>query len=788
MKKIGFSLLLLIFFSISSAQVPQGFNYQAIARNTDGSPLINATIKVKLSILSDTVGFYQSGDGTYLWEEEHLNVKTNGTGFFSLVLGDPSVLKVRGTAAAFNEIDWTKTPLFIGVKVANPSEYTNMGTSKLWSVPYAMVADSLGGPLSKLNVKAPAGSSPDDALFEVKNKTGQTVFAVYNEGVRIYVDDGKKGTKGGFAVSGFGTVSKAGEAQPLLIVNPDSIRAYVFDDPLEKAVKGGFAVSGFNNAKGVTNDYLRVSPDSVRVYIEKQDDQKGVKGGFAVSGFSLSKESVPQKLLTINEDSVRIYLDESSKEGKALKGGFAVSGFNMSKGYDVKYLNVTPDSTRIITTDEIRGFGVSNLNSGSSQGYLRLNPSNYFIGHEAGSNISTGLYNSFIGYQAGYSTDEGNNNVFIGNKVGFSNTSGYNNTFIGVDAGYANTSGYRNTFIGTQAGYQNTSGAANVAIGSYTLFGNTTGNGNVAIGSSVLSSNTSGTVNVAIGDITMMNNTTGTGNVAAGSGALYSNTEGTENIAIGINSLFSNTTGRFNVAAGRYVLNSNTTGEANVALGDRSLYLNSAGSSNVAIGRQAGYNSLGYHNVFIGDMAGYEETGSYKLYIATSLTEPTRPLIGGSFSPTPMVGINKMPETYTLEVNGTIWANGATISAGSTTWSDARFKMNITPIGNALSDVLQLQGVYFDWNVNDFPDYNFPDGQQLGVIAQDVEKNLPQLVYTGPDGYKSVAYEKLVPVLIEAIREQQQQIESDKTEIQILKSQVQLLIEKVNQLETVAEK
>ena len=196
----------------------------------------------------------------------------------------------------------------------------------------------------------------------------------------------------------------------------------------------------------------------------------------------------------------------------------------------------------------------------------------------------------------------------------------------------------------------------------------------------------------------------------------------------------------------------------------------------MAIGRQAGYNSLGYQNIFIGDMAGYEETGSYKLYIATSLTESSRPLIGGSFSPTPMVGINRMPTTYTLEVGGTIWANGATISAGSATWSDSRYKYNITPIENALNDILQLQGVNFDWKRSDYPDLKFPDGDQIGVIAQEVEKILPQLVYTSPDGYKSVSYEKLSPVLIEAIKEQQKQMESDRAEIQILKAQVQLLM------------
>ena len=65
-----------------------------------------------------------------------------------------------------------------------------MGSTRFWSVPYSQVSGALSGSLNKLAVKGNV-VSPDSALFEVKNNTGQTVFAVYNEGVRVYVDDGK---------------------------------------------------------------------------------------------------------------------------------------------------------------------------------------------------------------------------------------------------------------------------------------------------------------------------------------------------------------------------------------------------------------------------------------------------------------------------------------------------------------------------------------------------------------------------------------------------------------------
>ena len=80
-----------------------------------------------------------------------------------------------------------------------------MGSSRLWAVPYSMVAGDLNDTLKKLIVKGQTDIM-DEALFEVKNKTGQTVFAVYNEGVRVYVDDGSKGKKAGFAIGGFNKV------------------------------------------------------------------------------------------------------------------------------------------------------------------------------------------------------------------------------------------------------------------------------------------------------------------------------------------------------------------------------------------------------------------------------------------------------------------------------------------------------------------------------------------------------------------------------------------------------
>ena len=107
------------------------------------------------------------------------------------------------------------------------------------------------------------------------------------------------------------------------------------------------------------------------------------------------------------------------------------------------------------------------------------------------------------------------------------------------------------------------------------------------------------------------------------------------------------------------------------------------------------------------------------------------------------VGINNTVSdlTYNLEVSGSIRASGALLSN-----SDKRLKENIYTIDNALSRVKQLEGVYFNWNGK--------EERQVGVIAQDVQKVLPEVVSEDKDSYLAVDYSKIVPLLLEAINEQ----------------------------------
>jgi hypothetical protein len=122
--------------------------------------------------------------------------------------------------------------------------------------------------------------------------------------------------------------------------------------------------------------------------------------------------------------------------------------------------------------------------------------------------------------------------------------------------------------------------------------------------------------------------------------------------------------------------------------------------------------------------------------------------------------------TGALTVTGAITATGD-ITAFSA--SDIRFKENIAAIESPIEKIKMISGNTYDWKAENKDIHGF-EGNDVGVIAQEIEVVLPQLVVTRDNGYKAVKYDKLVALLIEGIKEQQKQIED--------------LSNKINKLET----
>jgi hypothetical protein len=117
-----------------SQGVPQGINYQAVARDFTGEELANKNISVRISIISASV------DGLVEWVENH-SVTTNRFGLFTLIIGQGT--REGGEREKFADIKWGLNPHFlkVAIRFADNGEYLDMGTTQFFSVPYALYAE-----------------------------------------------------------------------------------------------------------------------------------------------------------------------------------------------------------------------------------------------------------------------------------------------------------------------------------------------------------------------------------------------------------------------------------------------------------------------------------------------------------------------------------------------------------------------------------------------------------------------------------------------------------------------
>jgi hypothetical protein len=490
------------------------------------------------------------------------------------------------------------------------------------------------------------------------------------------------------------------------------------------------------------------------------------------SALFVVKDRNGDPVFSVYESGVEVIVDENLLKGG--RGGFAVGGRGPVKGSIKPILQVDPDSFRIYLNNPGKGgkggFAVGSRSAGKESNtahYMQLTPENYFIGQESGSNISSGMYNSFLGYRAGFGSTSASNNVFLGYLAGQNNISGSSNVFLGTNCGISNISGGRNAFIGNECGLSNTYGGDNVFVGNSCGASNIDGSGNVFLGVSAGTMNVNGFSNNFIGNNAGFANDSGTNNTFIGTGAGFSNKNTNGHIFIGVESGYAHKTGwqnvyignqsarnmvdgANNVVFGTLAASEKTSGDVNVLIGAYAGQNGGSGSNNVYLGPHAGRNATGSYNVFIGSAAGYDEAGSGKLYIANS--EVGAPLIFGDFTAGQLV-INGLasdnPSSRTLFVNGS--------AGGKYDWfndSDAKLKTNIETVPDALQKVMKLRGVNFAW-LN--PDAGM-EGKQLGFIAQEVLPVLPEVVQVKDEHY-TMQYSSITALLVEAIKEQQQQID-----------------------------
>ena len=322
-------------------------------------------------------------------------------------------------------------------------------------------------------------------------------------------------------------------------------------------------------------------------------------------------------------------------------------------------------------------------------------------------------------------------------------TGGLYTTFVGQDT-FKSSNESGNTGLGYGAGQNVTTGTNNTYIGSIVASNNTsTGDTNTGVGQSALFDITSGANNTALGATALGNLTTGNNNAAVGSGAMDgSSSNPSQSTAVGINAGNTITSGTNNLILGYNAQPSTGSVSNEITLGDANItrFRIPGLASGATNGQVLTYNSS---NGLV-EFSTVSSGGGGSL---NNIVEDTTPQLGGDLD----LNSSDITGTGDITVTGTVTITGDVSATNFNSTSDESLKENVETIENALSKVINMRGVNFNWVENSQPG--------TGVIAQEIETVLPRVVTENDEGIKHVQYGNIVGTLIEAIKEQQRQIE-----------------------------
>ena len=352
MKNIFVKLLTVIgivALSVGATFAQNAFSYQAVVRAADGNVIADQKVGAKISLLDS--------ENKVCYVETH-ETTTNGVGIISLMVGNGTV--VSGSFAA---VPWSSMKISMKLEVKTTGDYSQIGTFPINPVPYAMYAASAPREI------VATSDNDDEPLFVVKNKAGEPVFAVYSNGVVVYIDEaeGSKAVKSGFAITKRTTGAKE-ETEDYFTVTPEGTKVYIDEAEDSKAVKSGFAITKRTPpTKGVeTENYLQVDSDGTRIFVDADESDKAVKSGFAITKRTTgAKADDNNDLFVVNEMGTEVRIDDAD-DSKAVKSGFAIvskkkPANKAAENYD--YFTVTGDSTRIYVA---KNFDVANKSTQQS--------------------------------------------------------------------------------------------------------------------------------------------------------------------------------------------------------------------------------------------------------------------------------------------------------------------------------------------------------------------------------------------------------------------------------------
>jgi len=368
----------------------------------------------------------------------------------------------------------------------------------------------------------------------------------------------------------------------------------------------------------------------------------------------------------------------------------------------------------------------------------------------------SGSYNVAVGVSSLKENENGAYNCALGASTLKAQTSASYNTAAGYAAGAAISTGGYNCLYGYLSGNDLTDGVSNNLIGAFSAEAATSASYTNAHGYAALYKLTTGNHNSAFGQQSLHENTTGHSNSGFGNYSLYGNTEGFLGTAVGYAALYGNTEGDYNTAVGVQAGYTNSTGYNQVFLGGYAGYAATTGNSNLCAGYTSGYGiTTGSNNICVGTSSGRAASPSGNITTASNYV---------------CIGDNSITNAY--------------IKVGWTTGSDERDKAEITDFTHGLSWINKMRPVTYKWDMrSDYLEKDAEDDEDqditkvtrdgskktskihIGLIAQEVLEienadnfatttDNELLVSSNADRTAiGLQYERVVPVLINAIKE-----------------------------------
>ncbi|MBK7761875.1 MAG: hypothetical protein IPI46_00695 [Bacteroidetes bacterium] len=643
--KFAFIIILAnCFFTLSlQAQSPQAIPYQAVARDAMGNVLANQNISLRLTLIDSNISLIDY--------QETQSVTTNALGLFTIHIGEGT--PIFGT---LGNIAWSisgNEHLQVEMDIAGGTNYTNMGTTKFLSVPFALHANSsgdnqwnqFGANISNKNsgnvgigVMAPSGKleiAADAAKDELV--VGENVFPSNDAANRIQLGNsvnssfmriGQSATNFlsvGWLYNpdgnlGFGQVSTFDSINPLILQRfggnvgigtlTPSAKLDVNGMGFFRNNPGGFVtgagagikISTENNQGNIFGyDYSSFTP--IDLILQGEGAKVGIGNHYPESTLHITKPN-DATTITIGGNSQTGQFTALRLQTSANQGGYSNIQSIKYSGFDYGDLILNRDGGNV-------GIGTSTpLAKLEVAGNIKIADGTEGLGKVLTSDAN-GVASWITPSGGGVWSQNGNDisNTNSG-KVGIGTTTPaalldvkgdvlMNGLIIGRGVGNDST----NAVLGFEA-LANNAGAGNTAMGYQTLKQNTTGFWNTAIGGAALTANTTGKYNIGIGVNSLGTNTSGDYNTAVGTQSMNANETGEQNTAFGFNSLTYNTTGNYNTALGLQTLFFNTTGQQNTAVGLSSMQANTEGIRNTALGMNTLFaNTTGNNNTAIGRSA-----------------------------------------------------------------------------------------------------------------------------------------------------------------------------------------